>query len=118
MGKSDQMSNDFLFLNLFEKTKPNKEHCKVNDRKQTCGKPCGKTCGKVSIPREVAESRANALVERYGAPNCRLFFLKCIYHLPENTIQLIIESSMRSYVRNPVRYFTSAAKRELEKKGL
>lgn len=78
---------------------------------------CGKTCGKVFMPPAVAEYRAQVLIDKFNAPQCRLFFLKCIYHLPEATIEAITEMAMRSSVKSHIRYFTVVAKRELARIG-
>lgn len=80
-------------------------------------KACGKTCGKTGISTEVADAKADLLVNMFHAPQCRLFFLKCVYHLPEATIQRAIESSMRPEIQSHIRYFTVVAKRELELVG-
>lgn len=78
---------------------------------------CGKTCGKVYLPSSVADYRAQVLVDKFNAPQCRLFFLKCIYHLPEATIEGIAEMSMRKSVKSHIRYFVVVAKRELSRIG-
>lgn len=78
---------------------------------------CGKTCGKVSIKSEVAEAKANFLVEQFNAPQCRLFFLKCIYHLPEYKLQQAIESAMKPEIKSHIRYFTVVAKKALVEEG-
>lgn len=78
---------------------------------------CGKTCGKVSIKSEVAEAKANCLIEQFNAPQCRLFFLKCIYHLPEWRLEEAVESAMRPEVKSHIRYFTVVAKKALTEEG-
>lgn len=78
---------------------------------------CGKPCGKVSIKSEVAEAKANYLVEKFHAPQCRLFFLKCIYHLPEYKLEMAIEASMKPEIKSHIRYFTVAAKNLLTAEG-
>ena len=78
---------------------------------------CGKPCGKVSIKSEVAEAKANYLVEKFNAPQCRLFFLKCIYHLPEYKLEMAIEASMKPEIKSHIRYFTVAAKNLLTAEG-
>ena len=78
---------------------------------------CGKTCGKVYVPTAMADYRAQVLVDKFNAPQCRLFFLKCIYHLPEATIESAVEMAMRSTVKSHIRYFTVVAKRELARIG-
>lgn len=83
----------------------------------TCGKPCGKVCGKVLTRPEVAEFKADNLVIKFNAPQCRKFFLKCVYHLSEAEIQNAIELATRPNVRVPVKYFNVVAKQMLAKHG-
>jgi hypothetical protein len=78
---------------------------------------CGKTCGKVRISTEVADKRAERLVQIFHAPQCRLFFLKCIYHLTEHDIEEAVEASMKPEIKSKIRYFTVVAKNMLEKVG-
>lgn len=54
---------------------------------------------------ELAEFKANLLVEKFNAPNSRLFFLKCIYHLSEYEIQNAVERSQQPWVKSPIKYF-------------
>lgn len=76
-----------------------------------------KTCGKVRISTEVADNRAERLVQKFNAPQCRLFFLKCIYHLPEYEIEQAVETAMRPGVKSHIRYFTVVAKQKLAQAG-
>lgn len=76
-----------------------------------------KGCGKVQMTTEVADRRAELLVEKFHAPQCRLFFLKCIYHLPEHDIQQAIESAMRPGIKSHIRYFVVVAKQKLQEAG-
>lgn len=69
------------------------------------------------ISSEEAEAKAGFLVERLKAPNCRNFFLKCIYHLSEADIQTALESSTRPYVKCPVKYFNRICKVKLTERG-
>ena len=80
-------------------------------------KACGKPCGKLAYKTEVAEKKADVLIEMFKAPSCRLFFLKCVYHLPEKTIEDIISNAMRPHVKSPIKYFNYSAKQELKKIG-
>lgn len=80
-------------------------------------KACGKPCGKLNIKTEVAEQKAGALIEIFGAPYCRLFFLKCVYHLPEATIIRITKSALQPGIKSPIKYFNYSAKQELRKVG-
>lgn len=77
----------------------------------------GRNCGKLGISTEVADRRADLLIQKFNAPQCRLFFLKCIYHLPEYKIQQAIEAAMRPNVKSHIRYFVACAKKELTLAG-
>lgn len=70
------------------------------------------------ISSDEAESKARFLVERLNAPNCRNFFLKCIYHLSESEIQSALECSTRPYVKSPIKYFNRVCKTKLTQRGL
>ena len=70
------------------------------------------------ISSEEAEAKARFLVERLKAPNCRKFFLKCIYHLSESEIQNALESATRPYVKCQVKYFNRICKIKLTERGL
>ena len=77
-----------------------------------------KTCKTNQISSEEAETKAHFLVERLNAPNCREFFLKCIYHLSEAEIQMALESATRPYVKSPAKYFNKVCKLKLIERGL
>lgn len=77
-----------------------------------------RACGKVKISKQVADRQAERLVDKFNAPQCRLFFLKCIYHLPEYKIQKAVESAFRPNVKSHIRYFVVCAKKELAAAGL
>ena len=70
------------------------------------------------VSNKEAESGADRYVRLLGAPECRLFFLKVMYHLPYDIRERILEASSKSEVRSPKKYFTYSAKRELAKLGL
>ena len=70
------------------------------------------------ISSEEAETKAMFLVERLKAPNCRNFFLKCIYHLSEADIQNALEAATRPYVKCPAKYFNRVCKIKLSERGL
>ena len=70
------------------------------------------------ISSEEAEVKAAFLVERLKAPNCRKFFLKCIYHLSEADIQDALEAATRPYVNCPAKYFNRVCKIKLSERGL
>jgi len=57
------------------------------------------------INSDIAEFKAQKLVEKYNAPQSRNFFLKCIYHLTEADIENAVELSMQPWVKSPIRYF-------------
>ena len=70
------------------------------------------------ISSEEAEAKARFLVERLKAPNCRKFFLKCIYHLSESEIQNALESATRPYIKCKAKYFNKCCKNKLIERGL
>ena len=76
-----------------------------------------KACGKAKLSTKVADRKADLLIQKFNAPQCRLFFLKCVYHLPEYKIQQAIESAFRPNVKSHIRYFVVCAKKELELAG-
>lgn len=59
------------------------------------------------------EMLADRLVEIFGAPGSRNFFLKCAWHLSEDQIWTAVENSQRSSVKSPIRYFVACCKKEL-----
>lgn len=76
-----------------------------------------RACGKVKISKLAADRRADRLIDKFNAPQCRLFFLKCIYHLPECEIEKAVESAMRPGIKSSIRYFTVVAKQKLREAG-
>lgn len=89
---------------------------RINDR-GSAKRSCGKACVKSGITTEVADRKADILVDKFKAPQCRLFFLKCIYHLPESEIEQAVESAMRPEIKSHIRYFTVVAKQKLQMAG-
>lgn len=89
--------------------------------------PCGKVSeksGKTSVksgkgltPYQ-AEAQASALIAIFNAPQCRNFFLKCVYHLKDSEIQEVINYSTRPNILSPVRYFNKVCKAKLDDLGL
>ena len=69
------------------------------------------------ISAEEAETKARFLIERLNAPECRNFFLKCIYHLSESEIQNALECATRPYIKCKARYFTKCCKNKLTERG-
>lgn len=51
------------------------------------------------------EAIADKLVSTFNSPNSRNFFLKCAWHLSEDTIWTAVERSKRKGIASPVRYF-------------
>lgn len=82
-----------------------------------CGKLCGKPCGKTLNKTEVAEFKAQNLVLKFNAPQCREYFLKCVYHLSDSEIQQAIDLATRPNILMPVRYFNVVTKQMLTKHG-
>lgn len=61
------------------------------------------------------EMVADRLVEIFGAPQSRNFFLKCAWHLSEDQIWTAVENSQKSRIKNPVKYFVACCSKELSK---
>lgn len=57
---------------------------------------------------------ADKLTKIYNAPQSRDFFLKCAWHLSEDTIWTAVENSQRKSVKSPVKYFIAICNRELQ----
>lgn len=72
--------------------------------------------GRVST--QEAEAKARFLVDRLNAPECRNFFLKCVYHLSESEIQSALEAATRPYVKCKAKYFNRCCKNKLIERGL
>lgn len=70
------------------------------------------------ITADEAEAKASFLVQRLNAPECRKFFLKCIYHLTEAEIQNALESATRPYIKCKAKYFNRCCKNKLIERGL
>ena len=64
-----------------------------------------KSMKRVSPKVSYTEHTADKLVNIYKAPHARLFFLKCAWHLPEDTIWSAVESSRKKCVDNPLGLF-------------
>lgn len=60
---------------------------------------------------------ADKLVNIYNAPASRNFFLKCAWHLSENTIWSAVESSKGKAIKCPVRYFVSICNKALRERS-
>ena len=64
-----------------------------------------------------AESGAERYARLLNAPECRLFFLKVMYHLPYETREHILAAATQPWVKEPKKYFTYSAKKELARIG-
>ena len=61
------------------------------------------------------EMVADRLVEIFGAPQSRNFFLKCAWHLSEDQIWTAVENSQKKRIKSPVKYFVACCSKELSK---
>ena len=61
---------------------------------------------------------ADKLVKIYNAPSSRNFFLKCAWHLSEDTIWTAVENSRKKTVKSPVKYFVAICNRELKERSI
>ena len=57
---------------------------------------------------------ADRLSEIYNAPQSRNFFLKCAWHLSEDTIWTAVENSRRKGIKSPVKYFVACCHKKLQ----
>ena len=64
-----------------------------------------------------AESGASRYIKIFDAPECKLFFLKVMYHLPYDERERLREAAQKSWVKNPKKYFAYSAKKALAKYG-
>lgn len=64
-----------------------------------------------------AENGAERYIRIFDAPECRLFFLKVMYHLPYEEREDICAAARREKIKCPKKYFTYCAKRALSKYG-
>lgn len=95
----------------------------VENLVQACGKSGRKSAKPVEndvkkITPYVAEAKANVLIAIFNAPHCREFFLKCVYHLPEQDIARAVDVSTRPSVVSPIRYFNKTCKQMMANRGL
>lgn len=58
---------------------------------------------------------AESLLRKLGEPRSWKFYLKCAYHLSENTIWRFVELAQRPGVKSPNRYFVALANKEMNK---
>lgn len=126
-----QSYNDNVFLSIKSSRSSNNDNVKrsrrnrgsyVENYNQTCGKnsqKSGKLYGKSGkLTSYAAEDRANRLISVFNAPQCRNYFLKCIYHLSADFIERTVVYSTRPGIKCPVKYFNAVTKAELLKQGL
>lgn len=67
-------------------------------------------------PRAMStEMVADRLVEIFGAPKSRNFFLKCAWHLSEDQIWTAVENSQKKRIKSPIKYFVACCSKELAK---
>lgn len=59
---------------------------------------------------------ADKLVKIYNAPMSRNFFLKCAWHLSEDTIWTAVENSRKKAIRSPIRYFVTICNKALQER--
>lgn len=65
-------------------------------------------------PRQVrAELIAKSLVDKFAAPKSYKFFYKTAYHMSEDEIWRIYESSQKSRISSPIRYFVKSCAKSL-----
>ena len=124
---SDQPYNDIynVLLNIKGSSSNNnvQKHSNrgryVENSSLDCGKS-SKKCGNhvKKLSPEIAEERANALISYFNAPNCRQFFLKCIYHLSDDDIYMALKLSNRPNINSPVKYFNKTCKQMMIKNGI
>lgn len=125
MGSKDT-SNDNVYLSskdysssFNDRESHNNRGRAVENSTRACGKPTIK-CGKdvKNLDSQLAEAKANVLIDIFNAPHCREFFLKCVYHLTEYDIAKAVDCANRPYVNSPIKYFNKACKQMLIQKGL
>ena len=102
--------NNVTMNNVFKQSLNNNDHCMRASM--------WKTHRVNHISAGEAETKAAFLVQRLNAPQCRKFFLKCIYHLSEADIQNALEASTRPGVICSARYFNRICKIKLTQRGL
>lgn len=124
---SKEFINDNYIENLTIKSSSSKNNDRytanrgktVENYTKGCGKPTLKS-GKIvkNLSPYQAEQKADALIRYFNAPNCREFFLKCIYHLTDDEIYKAMRSATRPYVNSPVKYFNKTCKQMLISHGI
>ena len=125
MGSKEHNDKDNVFLNIISSSSNNNDTKRINRGRyveksyKNCGKSAqnsGKPVKKINSYQ--AEKRADALISYFQAPNCREFFLKCVYHLTDDEIDQAIKYSTRPYVNSPIKYFNKTCKLMMLKRGV
>lgn len=125
MGIDDNnvIINDFLSIKSSSSNNNDRDTANRGKAVENYTKGCGKLAKKSGKPVKkissyTAEKRADALIDYFNAPNCREFFLKCIYHLTDAEISQAMLSATRPYVNCPVKYFNKTCKQMMIKRGV
>ena len=61
---------------------------------------------------------AGKLEKIYSAPQSRNFFLKCAWHLSEDTIWSAVENSRKNGIKNPTAYFVACCNKALRERPM
>ena len=124
-SNNDLNINDNVLLTI--KSSSSKYNDRSGDNRGRCVEKsydkCGKNdenCGKdvKKLNSYQAEKKADVLISIFNAPNCREFFLKCVYHLTEQELARAIDCATRPYVASPIRYFNKTCKQMMIKRGI
>lgn len=125
MGRQQRSNNVKDLLTIKSSSSNNNDREAINrggaveKTYKTCGKSSKKSGkGVKKLTPYQAEVKASALIAIFNAPNCREFFLKCVYHLSEQDIAYAVDYSTRPSVVSPVRYFNRICKVKLTERGL
>lgn len=70
-----------------------------------------------STKANYTEHVADKLVKIYNAPMSRNFFLKCAWHLSEDTIWTAVENSKRKAIKQPIRYFVAVCNNAMRERA-
>lgn len=96
----------------------------LNDRfrKKSSMKSMSNDRIRISSPNKMSKTAveygADRLVEKLRAPECRAFFCKVMYYVPEYRREILLERALAGGVKSPARYFVSAARREMDELGV
>ena len=70
------------------------------------------------ISAKQADVQVHYLINKFKAPQCRKFFYKVVYHIPEHRIIDAVADATRSKIISPTKYFVKTMKNELDELGL